>query len=178
MTIRKAQGFDQLGTILNQIQHNIRQTPDENEDQKYPEKIKQTKKGLEFMALKLDVANKHLELAVQKQITPAEDNLLKVIEMQTIGARNLKNQISTKASLRISEISAKLGYKEKDKIWKLLKSLHSKGIITREKTTEKDIEIIGLDCKCFGQVLCDKQHQVEKIRHLTLAVDNSKERCG
>ncbi len=125
-------------------------------------------KGLEFMALRLDIAEKHLELAVTKKITPAEDNLLKVIQMETIGARNTRKHICSRTIVQISELSEKLGYKEKDKIWKLLKSLQTKGYIVREKTINKDQEWIGLNPKVFGQVLADRQHDKEKKRHLTL----------
>ncbi len=130
------------------------------------------RKGLEFMAMRFNVAEMHLELAIKKLITPAEDNLLKIVEMGTIGARNSRSQICTKAEFYISDLSEKLGYKEKDKIWKILKSLHTKGYITREKTRTKDREIIGLNPKFFGQILSDQQHERERRRHLRL-VDNS-----
>lgn len=126
-------------------------------------------KGLEFMALRLDVAERHLELAVKKMITPAEDNLIKILEMGTIGARNSRSQICSKALFYISDLSDKLGYKTQMKIWKILKSLEDKKYIIREKTRDKGREILGLNPATFGgQVLNDKQHDIEKRRHLKL----------
>ncbi len=125
-------------------------------------------KGLEFMAYKITVARKHLELSVQRKITPAESNLLRLLELGTVGAQNSRSQICSKSMVQISDVSQRLGYKEKDKIWKLLKSLHTKGYIVREKTRNKDQEILGLNPSVFGQVLADKQHEKEKKRHLRL----------
>lgn len=156
--------FNSVGELLEEVKKRAANQP--------TQEIKKGK-GLEFMALRLDVAEKHLELAVKKKITPAEDNLLKIIEMGTIGARNSRSQICSKAMVHISDLSEKLGYKEKDKIWKLLKSLYTKGYITREKTRNKDQEVIGLNPKVFGQILAEQQHEREKKRHLRL-VDN----CG
>lgn len=134
--------------------------------------VPQKKGGLEFMALRVQVYEKHLELAVTRKITPAEDNLLKLIELGTIGARNSRKQICSKAIFRISDLSMKLGYKEKDKIWKIVKSLHSKGYLIRDKTANKNEEVLGLDPKVFGQVLATKQHDIERKRHLSLVPDD------
>ncbi len=135
-------------------------------------------KGLEFMAYKISVARKHLELSVSRKITPAESNLLRLLELGTVGAQNSRSRICSKAEFFISDLSVKLGYKTQMKIWKLLKSLEAKEYIVREKTRSKGREILGLNPKEFGgQILGDRQHQVEKKRHLRL-VDNSGLSCG
>jgi hypothetical protein len=130
------------------------------------------KKGLEFMALRMNVALKHLELAVTKKITPSEDNLIKILELRTIGA------FKSDTEFHISELSALLGYKEKAKIWRILKSLSDKKYIIRTKTHSKDIEILGLNPEIFDQILINKQHEKEKIKRLKIAVDNTKKVCG
>lgn len=132
-------------------------------------------KGLDFMAYRIDVARKHFELSVQRKVTPAESNLLLFLELGTIGAQNSRSQISSKAEFYIEDISKALGYKEKDKIWKLLKSLHSKGYILRDKTRSKNREILGLNPEVFSQILIDRHHEVDKKRHLRVAVDNTKQ---
>jgi hypothetical protein len=138
------------------------------------EKEKEKKgKGLEFMAYKLCVARKHIELSVTKKITPAESNLLRLLEIGTIGAQNSRGYICSKAEFYITDLSVALGYKEKDKIWKILKSLHKKQYIIREKTRTKDREVLGLNPAVFEQILIDKQHETDKKRHLKLAVDNT-----
>ncbi len=134
---------------------------------------KEQKKGLEFMAFKMNIAEIHLELAVNKEITPAEDHLLKAIEIGTIGARNSRNQICSKAEFFIDDLSERLGYKTPMKIWALLKSSQNKNLIIREKTKSKGKEILGLNPKVFGQILIDSQHEIEKKRHLKMVVDNS-----
>lgn len=159
MSSKESQGFSSIGELLAEAKRR------ESENEK---KESRKGKGLDFMALRLDIAEKHLELCVQKKITPAEDNLLKVIQMASIGARNNRKHICSRTLIQVSELSQKLGYKEKDKIWKLLKSLHTKGYIVREKTINKDVEVIGLNPKFFGQILVEKQHEKEKKRHLTL----------
>jgi hypothetical protein len=130
--------------------------------------ITDKKKGLEFMAMRFNIAEKHLELAVTKKITQAEDNLLKVIELGTIG------DITSKKEFFLDDLSEKLGYKTPMKIWKLVKSLETKKLITREKTKSKGREIIGLNPEFFDQVLIQKYHEMDKRKHLKLAVDNSK----
>lgn len=165
MSLQNLQGVNQLAELIERAKaRGPKESADANQEQEKEKKGK----GLEFMALRLDIAEKHLELAVKKKITPAEDNLLKVIQMGTIGARNSRKHICSRTLVQISQLSEKLGYKEKDKIWKLLKSLQTKGYIVREKTINKDQEMIGLNPKVFGQVLADKQHEKEKKRHLTL----------
>lgn len=129
------------------------------------------RKGLEFMGLKFNVAEMHLELAIKKLITPAEDNLLKVIEMGTIGARNSRSQISSKAEFYLDDLAEKLGIL-KNKIYVHLKSLEKKKYIIREKTRSKGREVIGLNPVVFGQILPDQQHERERRRHLRV-VDNS-----
>lgn len=159
MSQLESQGFSNIGELLAEAKRRTAAAPQEQKKGK----------GLEFMALRLDVAEKHLELAVQKKITPAEDNLLKIIQMGTIGARNSRKHICSKTTFYISDLSDKLGYKTQMKIWALLKSLEKKGYIVREKTKSKGLELIGLNPKIFGgQILSDKQHEKEKKRHLTL----------
>lgn len=131
-------------------------------------------KGLEFMAYRIDVARKHFELSVQRKVTPAEGNLLLFLEMGTIGAQNSRSQICSKAEFYIEDLSKALGYKEKAKIWRILKSLHAKNYIIREKTRSKNREVLGLNPSIFSQVLIDKHHEIDKKRHLKLAVDNTK----
>lgn len=149
----------------------IRQKAEEQHSQGEPEQKKG--KGLEFMAYKLCVAKKHIELCVTKKITLAESNLLRLLEIGTIGAQNGRSQITDKAEFFISDLSAALGYKKKDKIWTILKSLEKKKYIVREKTRNKDAEILGLNPKVFDQILIDKHHEIAKKRHLKLAVDNT-----
>jgi hypothetical protein len=133
--------------------------------------------GIEFMSRRMNVANTVFELAVTKKITPAERNLIDIIEMGTIGAKNDSRQFSTKAQFIIDDLSSALRYKEKDKIWKLLKSLDKKGVITREKTRFKNAEIIGLNPRMMGQILIDKLHDDETKRMgLRVVVDNSKDK--
>ncbi len=138
-------------------------------------------KGLEFMALRLDVARKHIELAVTKKITPAEDNLLKILELGTIGAQNSRSQISTKAEFFLDDLAMTMGIL-KNKVYVHIKSLEAKGYITREKTRSKGREILGLNPVIFGgQILNDQQSEKEKKRHLRLVdkipflVDKSEE---
>ncbi len=94
-----------------------------------------------------------------------------MLEIGTIGAQNGRSHITDKAEFYISDLSKALGYKEKDKIWKILKSLHAKKYIIREKTRTKDKEILGLNPEVFDQILIDKQHEVSKKRHLSLVVN-------
>lgn len=133
-------------------------------------------KGLDFMAYRIDVAKKHFELSVKRKVTPAEGNLLLFLELGTIGAQNSRSQITSKAEFYIEDLSKALGYKEKAKIWRLLKSLHTKGYIIREKTRSKNREILGLNPEVFTQILIDKYHEIDKKRHLRIAVDNTKPR--
>jgi DNA-binding MarR family transcriptional regulator len=137
----------------------------ENSDQTKADK---KGKGLEFMAYKLSVARKHIELAVTKKVTPVESNLLRLLEIGTIGAQNGRSHITDKAEFYISDLSKALGYKEKAKIWRVLKSLEKKGYIIREKTRHNDKEILGLNPLVFDQILIDKQHEIARKRHLTL----------
>ena len=131
-------------------------------------------KGLDFMAYRMDVARKHLQLSVSRKVTPAEGNLLRFLEIGTIGADNSRRQITAKAEFFIQDLSDALGYKTKMKIWSLLKSLEKKGFIIREKTRSKDREILGLNPKVFTQILIDRHHERDKKRHLSIAVDNTK----
>lgn len=160
MSVQDSQGFTNIGEVLAEAK---RRCPGE------PKEEQKKGKGLEFMALRLDVAEKHLELAVQKKITPAEDNLLKIIQMGTIGARNSRKHICSRAEFHISDLSEKLGYKTQMKIWALLKSLEKKKYILREKTKSKGLELIGLNPSIFGgQILAERQYEKEKKRHLRL----------
>lgn len=129
--------------------------------------------GLEFMSRRFNVVNQVFELAVTKKITPAERNLIDLIEIGTTGAMNEKRQFCTKAEFYLEDLSSALRYKEKAKIWRLLKSLHTKGIITREKTRSKNKELIGLNPEMMGQILTNHLHEEERKRHLKLAVNNS-----
>ena len=130
--------------------------------------VRDVTKGLPFMSLQFNVLFKRRQLAINKEVTPSEYYLLEEIEIGTIGARNSKYQICSIAEFDLNSLSYNLGYKEKDKIWKLVKSLHKKGLIIRKKTNIKTKEILGLNPKVFGQVLIDSYHQVEKKRHLKL----------
>ena len=142
------------------------------EAEKHQKNIEQKKrKGLEFMGLKLDIAEMHLQLAVKKLITPAEDNLLKIIEMGTIGARNSRSQICSKSEFYLEDLALILGIL-KNKVYVHLKSLEKKNYIVREKTRSKGREVLGLNPKVFGQILPDQQHERERRRHLKL-VDNN-----
>lgn len=123
--------------------------------------------GLEFMGLRYNVADIHLELAITKKITPTEDQLLRLIELGTIGARNRKREICSKSEFYLEDLASSLQVR-KNKIYVNLKSLHSKKLIIRKSTRSKGVEILGLNPKIFGQVLPDRQHDAEKKRHLKL----------
>ncbi len=129
--------------------------------------------GLEFMGMRFNIIDRRHELLVNKEITSSENFLLEKIELGTIGARNARSTICSKAEFNLDDLSRGLGYKEKDKIWKLLKSLHKKNLIIRESTRYRGLEVLGLNPVEFGQILIDSQHAVEKKKHLKLAVDNS-----
>lgn len=120
------------------------------------------------------MARKLIELSITKKITPAERNLLDIIEICTAGAANSRHEFCTKTEFLLDDLSNALGYKEKDKIWSLLKSLYNKKLITREKTRSKNIEKIGLNSEYFGQILINSLHHDEKKRTLKCIVDNSK----
>lgn len=137
---------------------------------------KQKKKGLEFMSTRFNVAFKRRELRTSKAVTPAEYYLLEEIEMGTYGAQNKKRTISTKAEFYLEDLSKHLGYKEMDKIWRLLKSLHKKNLITREPTRSKGVEVLGLNPAEFGQILIDSQHALEQKRHLKLVKNEPTDR--
>ena len=144
------------------------------------EKQKQEKKGkgLEFMAYRIEIAQVHLDLSIRKKITPAEHNLLRLLELCTIGAQNGRSYICSKIDFQIEDLSSALGYKdiEHGKIWRLLKSLEKKKFIIRQKTRSKGTEILGLNPEVFGQILIEKHQAVDNKRHLRIAVDNTKGR--
>lgn len=120
------------------------------------------------MALRYNVVDARRELSNKKKITPSEYYLLEEIELGTIGARNSKKMICSKAEFFLADLSKLLGYKTQMKIWALLKSLQAKDLIVREATRSKGREILGLNPDVFGQVLIDKSHLEERIRHLKL----------
>lgn len=129
--------------------------------------------GLEFMAIRFNVADKRRNLRVSKEVTPAEYFLLEEIERGTIGAHNAKRMICSEAEFYLKDLAENLGILV-NKIYVQLKSLQKKNLIVRRSTRSKGLEIIGLNPTEFGQVLIDTQHEIEKKRHLKLAVDNSK----
>lgn len=125
------------------------------------------------MALRFNVIDKRRHLWITKAVTPSEYFLLEQIEIGTMGANNSRSTIMSKTEFILEDLSLQLGYKSPMKIWKLLKDLHKKNLITREHTRFKGVEVIGLNPEVFGQVLINKHHELEKTRHLKL-VDNSK----
>lgn len=131
-------------------------------------------KGLEFMSTRFNVVMKCRELKKTKFITPAEYFLLEEIQIGTNGGQNQKWTMSSTAEFFLEDLSNNLGYKSMNKIWTLVKSLHQKGLITREYTRSKGREILGLNSKVFGQILIDSQHLLEQQRQLKMVVDNSK----
>jgi len=135
-------------------------------NKKESDKIEPERKGLEFMAIRFNIVDKRREL--RSQLKPAENYLLDEIELATIGGRNEKRTIASEAQLYIEDLSNALGYKEKDKIWSLLKSLQNKKLIIRRPTRSKGLEIIGLNPEIFGQILIDKQDAIERRKHLKL----------
>jgi hypothetical protein len=134
---------------------------------------KQKGKGLDFMALRLDVARKHIQLMVKKKITPTESAFLHFLEIHTIGADNSRKQICSKAQIYLEDIASELEI-PKSRVYSILKSLDSKSYIIREKTRSKGLEVLGLNPDVFTQILTDRQHEEERRRNLRLAVDNTK----
>jgi len=121
-------------------------------------------RGLIFMALPLEVEKKHLELAAKRKITPTEDCLLRAIRLGTMGAQNGRHQICSAAEFYLDDLAETIGVL-KNKIYVNLKSLQEKDLIIRLPTRSKGKEFIGLNpIKFGGQLLIDKQHQLEEKR--------------
>lgn len=125
------------------------------------------------MGLRFNVLDKRYELKRQRIITASESDLLELIILATIGARNAKRTICSKAELAIEDLSDLMGYKTKSKIWSLLKRLHQLKLIVREPTRFKGLEVIGLNPEVFGQILINTQHESETKRSLKCVVNNS-----
>lgn len=172
MSLQESQGFSGFSNIGEILAEAVRKR--ENGELKEEKKGK----GLEFMAYRIEVAQVHLELSVKKKVTPAEHNLLRLLELCTIGAQNGRSYICSKIDFQIEDLSNALGYNgiQNGKIWRLLKSLEKKKYIIREKTRRKGTEILGLNPEVFGQILIEKHQTLDKKRHLRIAVDNTKPR--
>lgn len=166
VSLEKIQVQDRLSALIHRAMN--RGSPEIAEEKKG--------KGLEFMAYRLEIAQVHLRLSIQKKITPAEHNLLRLLELCTIGAQNSRSYICSKIDFQIEDLSNALGYKEPAKIWRLLKSLENKKIILREKTRAKGTEILGLNPEVFGRILISRHEALDKKRHLRIAVDNTRSR--
>jgi len=139
---------------------------DENEE------VERILGGLEFMAVRMNVALKKRELAAKKLITPSEYYLIDEIELGTIAAANKKKQICSKAPFDLDYLASQMGI-SLNHLYNHLKSAYLKKFIVREQTQFKKLEILGLNPEVFGQILIDKYHEKEVKNQLHLAVDNS-----
>lgn len=126
-----------------------------------------------FMSLQIRVVRTKFNLSVRKVITPMEANVLTLIELGTIGGQNKFNKFCSLGEFDLNEMNQNLNYKDKNKIYGLLKKLTEKGLIHRQHTSFKNLEILGLNPDVFGQILIDSLHKVEQER-IRLVVDNSK----
>lgn len=126
------------------------------------------------MAIRFNISDTHRWLKRNGLITFSESNLIDEIVLGTVGARNPKSQIVSKMDFHLRQLSNDLGYKDLDKLWRILKSLNSKYLIIREKSDFEGSEILGLNPYFWGQILIDKSHQQEHSRHLKCIVNNSK----
>lgn len=122
------------------------------------------KKGPEFMALRFNVRQKRKEL--RKDIAPLENYLLDDITEATVNAWKATHDFD------INEIARTLGT-SRGRVYAMLSKLKELKIITDEKKYGR-LHSIGLNPEFFGQILIDHQHDLDKKKHLSLAVDNSK----
>lgn len=125
----------------------------------------QSMKGSEFMALRQNVITKRREL--RSQLTPTENYLLDDIQNGTIG------KWDTISEFDLNDLADSLDI-QINKVYVLLKGLHEKRIIVREKTKYKKLEKIGLNPEMFGQILIDHQEEIRKKKHLKLVPNQNK----
>lgn len=122
------------------------------------------KKGPEFMAIRFNIRQKRKE--IRKKLAPLENYLLDDITEATV------NAWKTAHDFDIHEIATTLGT-SRGRVYAMLSKLKELKIIIDEKKYGR-LHSIGLNPEFFGQILIDHQHDLDKKKHLSLAVDNSK----
>lgn len=128
-------------------------------DKKSSKEKLEERKGAEFMSLRCNVIRKRKEL--RSTLSPRENYLLDDIQEGTIG------DWQSLGEFNLEDLAKGLNIRM-NKIYVLLKNLHTKDIIVREKTKHKKLEMLGLNPNIFGQILSNHQHGIEKKKHLRL----------